>query len=98
MWTATRTPCGPGYQLSGHIQVLEACREKKSRARLVFASSRFVYGRIEYNPVDESHPFNCLSIYASISWPGKNITVYHEAYGLDTVSVRIAIPMDPGSR
>jgi hypothetical protein len=47
----------------GHLQMLEACRLENPRARLLFASSRFVYGRIEYNPVDEGHPFNCLSIY-----------------------------------
>lgn len=80
----------------GHIQVLEACRERKSRARLVFASSRFVYGRIEYNPVDESHPFNCLSIYGIHKLAGeKYYRFYHEAYGLDTVSVRIANPYGP---
>jgi UDP-glucose 4-epimerase len=43
----------------GHLQVLEACRRENPRARLLFASSRFVYGRIEYNPMDEGHPFNC---------------------------------------
>jgi UDP-glucose 4-epimerase len=42
----------------GHIQALEACRLGNPRAKLLFASSRFVYDRIEYNPVDESHPFN----------------------------------------
>jgi UDP-glucose 4-epimerase len=80
----------------GHLQVLEACREAKSRARLLFASSRFVYGRIEYNPVDESHPFNCLSIYGIHKLAGeKYYRFYHEAYGLETVSVRIANPYGP---
>ncbi len=80
----------------GHLQVLEACRQTKSRARLVFASSRFVYGRIEYNPVDESHPFNCLSIYGIHKLAGeKYYRFYHEAYGLETVSVRIANPYGP---
>jgi UDP-glucose 4-epimerase len=80
----------------GHLQVLEACRQTKSRARLLFASSRFVYGRIEYNPVDESHPFNCLSIYGIHKLAGeKYYRFYHEAYGLKTVSVRIANPYGP---
>ena len=80
----------------GHLQVLEACRQTKSRARLVFSSSRFVYGRIEYNPVDESHPFNCLSIYGIHKLAGeKYYRFYHEAYGLETVSVRIANPYGP---
>ena len=80
----------------GHLQVLEACREAKSRARLVFASSRFVYGKIDYNPVDEGHPFNCLSIYGIHKLAGeKYYRFYQEAYGLETVSVRIANPYGP---
>ncbi len=80
----------------GHIQVLEACRQAKTKARLVFASSRFVYGKIDYNPVDEGHPFNCLSIYGIHKLAGeKYYRFYHEAYGLETVSVRIANPYGP---
>ena len=80
----------------GHLQVLEACRRENTRARLLFASSRFVYGRIEYNPVDEGHPFNCLSIYGIHKLAGeKYYRFYQEAYGLPTVSVRIANPYGP---
>jgi UDP-glucose 4-epimerase len=80
----------------GHIQTLEACRRENPRARLLFASSRFVYGRIEYNPVDEQHPFNCLSIYGIHKLAGeKYYRFYHEAYGMPTVSVRIANPYGP---
>ncbi len=80
----------------GHLLVLEACRRLNPRARLLFASSRFVYGRIEYNPVDENHPFNCLSIYGIHKLAGeKYYRFYHEAYGLPAVSVRIANPYGP---
>jgi len=80
----------------GHLQVLEACRRENPRAKLLFASSRFVYGRVEYNPVDENHPFNCLSIYGIHKLAGeKYYRFYHEAYGLKTVSVRIANPYGP---
>ena len=80
----------------GHLQVLEACRRENPQAKLLFASSRFVYGRIEYNPVDENHPFNCLSIYGIHKLAGeKYYRFYHEAYGLKTVSVRIANPYGP---
>jgi UDP-glucose 4-epimerase len=80
----------------GHIQMLEACRRENRQAKLLFASSRFVYGRIEYNPVDENHPFNCLSIYGIHKLAGeKYYRFYHEAYDLNTVSVRIANPYGP---
>jgi UDP-glucose 4-epimerase len=80
----------------GHLQVLEACRLENRQAKLLFASSRFVYGRIEYIPVDENHPFNCLSIYGIHKLAGeKYYRFYHEAYGMNTVSVRIANPYGP---
>ena len=80
----------------GHLQVLEACRRENPQAKVLFASSRFVYGRIEYNPVDENHPFNCLSIYGIHKLAGEKYhRFYHEAYGLKTVSVRIANPYGP---
>jgi UDP-glucose 4-epimerase len=80
----------------GHLQLLEACRQVNPRARLLFASSRFVYGKVEYNPVDERHPLNCLSIYGVHKLTGeKYYRFYYEAYGMQTVSVRIANPYGP---
>ena len=80
----------------GHLKILEACCQVNRRAKLVFASSRFVYGAIDYNPVDESHPFNCLSIYGIHKLAGeKYYRFYYDAHGMDTVSLRIANPYGP---
>lgn len=80
----------------GHLVILEACRRMAPRARLMFASSRFVYGQTEYNPVDECHPTNCLSIYGIHKLTGeKYFQFYHDAFGLQTLSVRIANPYGP---
>jgi UDP-glucose 4-epimerase len=80
----------------GHLMALEAIRRANPKARLLFASSRFVYGRIEYNPVDEGHPFNCLSIYGIHKLAGeKYYRFFYEAYSQATVSVRIANPYGP---
>lgn len=38
------------------LSLLAACRELAPRARVVFASTRQVYGRPRYLPVDEQHP------------------------------------------
>jgi UDP-glucose 4-epimerase len=63
---------------------------------VVFTSSRFVYGSIDYNPVDEGHPFNCLSIYGIHKLAGeKYYRFYHDAHGLDTVSLRLTNPYGP---
>ncbi len=80
----------------GHLNLLNACVKANRRAKLIFTSSRFVYGAIEYNPVDEAHPFNCLSIYGIHKLAGeKYYRFYHDAHGLETTSVRIANPYGP---
>jgi UDP-glucose 4-epimerase len=80
----------------GHLNVLLALSQVNRRAKVVFTSSRFVYGSIDYNPVDENHPFNCLSVYGIHKLAGeKYYRFFHDAHDLDTVSVRIANPYGP---
>lgn len=80
----------------GHLNVLEACRKLNRKARLIFASSRFVYGSVEKNPVDESHPFNCLSVYGVHKLTGeKYYRFYNQAYGMPALVYRIANPYGP---
>jgi UDP-glucose 4-epimerase len=80
----------------GHVNLLLALSQINRRAKVVFTSSRFVYGSIDYNPVDEGHDFNCLSIYGIHKLAGeKYYRFYHDAHGLDTVSVRITNPYGP---
>jgi len=80
----------------GHVNLLLALSQINRRAKVVFTSSRFVYGSIDYNPVDEGHPFNCLSIYGIHKLAGeKYYRFYHDAHGLDTVSLRLTNPYGP---
>ena len=80
----------------GHLNLLVALSQINRQAKVIFTSSRFVYGSIEYNPVDEGHPFNCLSIYGIHKLAGeKYYRFYHDAHGLDTVSLRITNPYGP---
>jgi len=80
----------------GHVNLLLALSQINRRAKVVFTSSRFVYGAIDYNPVDEAHPFNCLSIYGIHKLAGeKYYRFYHDAHGLDTVSLRLTNPYGP---
>src|SRR5260370_20216598 len=41
---------------SAQLSILEACRRANRGIRLVFASTRQLYGRPVYLPVDEKHP------------------------------------------
>ena len=38
------------------LSILEACRRHNPEIRMVFASTRQLYGRPRYLPVDEKHP------------------------------------------
>lgn len=79
-----------------HLALLEACAESASLSRVLFASSRLVYGRPQYLPVDEEHPLNPESIYAA-----HKITVEHylrilgSRRGLDYSIFRISNPYGP---
>ena len=80
----------------GILNVLEACRRNAPDAKIVFSSSRFVYGSVDYNPVDEHHPYNCRSIYGIHKLTGEKYhRYYYDAYGLNTTSIRIANPYGP---
>ena len=80
----------------GQIRLLEACRALPVLPRVVFSSSRFVYGRIERNPVDELHPLNCLSVYGIHKLAGEKYhRFFYDRYGLPAVSLRIANPYGP---
>jgi nucleoside-diphosphate-sugar epimerase len=80
----------------GHLVVLEACRKRNPVAKLIFSSSRFVYGSTLRNPVDETHPTNCKSIYGIHKLTAeKYFQFYQDAFGLNTVCVRIANPYGP---
>ncbi|MHB8094341.1 MAG: NAD-dependent epimerase/dehydratase family protein [Candidatus Aminicenantales bacterium] len=80
----------------GLVNILEECRSSAPKAKIVFSSSRFVYGRITSNPVDEKHPFNCLSIYGIHKLAGEKYhRFYYDYHGLKTCSLRISNPYGP---
>ncbi len=80
----------------GHLIVLEACRQFNPKAKIIFSSSRFVYGPTLYNPVNEDHPTNCTSIYGIHKLNvEKYCSFYHAAFNLETTCVRIANPYGP---
>ncbi len=81
----------------GHLTVLEAVRNHAPKARILFSSSRMVYGKILTTPVSESHPTDPLSLYGIHKLLAeKYYRYYAHTFGMDTVSVRIPNPY--GSR
>lgn len=80
----------------GHLIVLEAVRKYAPKAKVLFSSSRMVYGKIVYTPVDEYHPTEPLSIYGIHKLLAEMYYRYYfETFNIDTVTVRIPTPYGP---
>ncbi len=80
----------------GNLILLEAVRQHAPEARILFSSSRLVYGKILQLPVTEEHPTNPLSLYAIHKLLGEKYYGYYaNEYGIHGVSVRIPNPYGP---
>jgi UDP-glucose 4-epimerase len=73
-----------------HLVLLEAVRSRAPDARVVFASSRSVYGALQRTPVDEAHPFFPTEVNSANKAAGELYhTAYAHAHGLSTISLRL---------
>jgi len=81
------------------ILLLEACRRQAPDARVVFASTRQIYGRPDYLPVDEKHPLRPVDVNGINKMAAEAYhTLYHQVYGLKTVSLRLTNTYGPRMR
>lgn len=81
------------------IQILEACRNHNRDVRIVFASTRQVYGVPRYLPVDERHPAQPVDIngWNKLAAEGYH-QVYYRAYGIRSTTLRLTNTYGPGMR
>lgn len=81
------------------LSLLEACRYNNPAAKVVFASTRQIYGKPEYLPVDERHPLQPVDVNGINKMAGEWYhIVYHNVYGMDTVSLRLTNTYGPRMR
>jgi UDP-glucose 4-epimerase len=81
------------------LTLLEACRQVIPAAVIVFASTRQIYGRPSYLPVDERHPLQPIDINGVNKMAGEAFhLVYHHAFGLKTTALRLTNTYGPGMR
>ncbi|MFH0956499.1 MAG: NAD-dependent epimerase/dehydratase family protein [Candidatus Aenigmatarchaeota archaeon] len=82
--------------IRGTLNVLESCRRHDVK-RMVFASSSAIYGNPIKLPVAESHAPFPMSPYALSKFCAEGyVRLYHELYGLKTVSLRYFNVYGPG--
>jgi UDP-glucose 4-epimerase len=78
------------------LSLLECCRHANPEATLVFASTRQLYGRPQYLPVDEAHPLAPVDVNGINKLAAERYyTLYHEVYGTRAVCLRLTNTYGP---
>jgi nucleoside-diphosphate-sugar epimerase len=81
------------------LSLLEACRLANPDARIVFASTRQIYGRPEYLPVDERHPIHPVDVNGINKTAGEWYhLLYGQMYGIPVCVLRLTNTYGPRMR
>jgi UDP-glucose 4-epimerase len=81
------------------LSFLEACRKANPAMRLVFTSTRQVYGKPQRLPVDETHPIDPPDINAIHKIAAENYhLLYARVHGLKSTVLRLTNCFGPGMR
>lgn len=79
--------------------ILEACRHHNPEVKLVFASTRQLYGVPHYLPVDEGHPLYPVDVNGINKLSGEWYhLVYNNVYGIPSVVLRLTNTYGPRMR
>lgn len=91
----------PGLDLRNNceaqLRVLEACRRLAPDAKIVFASTRQVYGRPCYLPVDERHPCEPVDVNGIHKLAAERYhLLYDRVHGVRAAILRLSNTYGPG--
>lgn len=91
----------PDLEINARAQlsILEACRRHNPTIKLVFASTRQMYGRPQYLPVDEKHPLAPVDINGINKMAGEWYhLLYNNVYGIRAAVLRLTNTYGPRMR
>lgn len=81
------------------LSILEACRQQNPGIRVVFASTRQIYGKPDDLPVDESHLLRPTDVNGINKMAGEWYHIlYSQVYGIRACSLRLTNTYGPGMR
>src|SRR5438477_4107950 len=84
---------------AAQLHILEACRLHNRDLKIIFASTRQVYGRPEYLPVDEKHPINPIDVNGINKLAGEWYhLLYNDVYQIRACALRLTNTYGPGMR
>lgn len=81
---------------SAQLSLLECLRRVNPEVKVVFGSTRQLYGRPQYLPVDEDHPIRPVDVNGINNWASESFfRLYHEVHGIASVSLRLTNTYGP---
>lgn len=81
------------------LSILESCRQHNPGIRVVFASTRQIYGRPDYLPVDEAHALRPVDVNGINKMAGERYhLLYNEVYGIRSCALRLTNTYGPRMR
>ena len=81
------------------LSILEACRKNNPDIRIVFASTRQIYGKPQYLPVDEKHALHPADVNGVNKIAGESYHIlYNEVYGIPSSVLRLTNTYGPRMR
>ena len=81
------------------LTLLEACRAVNRDINIVFASTRQIYGRPDYLPVDEKHLLRPVDVNGVNKMAGEAYHIlYNSVYGMRTCALRLTNTYGPRMR
>jgi UDP-glucose 4-epimerase len=81
------------------LAMLEACRLHAPAIRIVFASTRQIYGRPDYLPVDETHPLRPVDVNGINKIAGESFhLLYSRVHGIRATALRLTNTIGPRMR
>ncbi|MCE9610779.1 MAG: NAD-dependent epimerase/dehydratase family protein [Chthoniobacter sp.] len=84
---------------AAQLAILEACRRHSPQVKVVYASTRQIYGKPDYLPVDERHALNPVDINGINKMAGEFYhRVFNNVYGIRTCVLRLTNTIGPRMR
>ena len=81
------------------LSILEACRHYNPGIKIVFASTRQIYGKPDYLPVDEKHPLRPVDVNGINKMAGEWYHIlYNNVYGIRSCVLRLTNTIGPRMR
>jgi dTDP-glucose 4,6-dehydratase/UDP-glucose 4-epimerase len=84
---------------AAQLSILEACRKYNPNIKIVFASTRQLYGKPDYLPVDEAHPIRPVDVNGINKLAGEWYhLLYNNVHHIHACALRLTNTYGPGMR